>query len=205
MRAIGEFIDAVSGFTTAIGYYDGICAYLYGVLAKEQAGGSTLPYKDYESKFNKAAEELAAYNRPFAQTIGSLIRFHFNHFRDSTHLSPESRAGRVSARYSLWIKSLRSSEPHPAGADELEALVTDWETEQILRWAIRPLRDLTKKTTDIEDFLKRTISEYDRAKLHILLGEIYAQTGDVNQALEYAGSLQNVPVFQEWRRSGSRC
>ena len=195
---IEEFIAGASGFTTAVSYYDGICAYLYGVLAKEKKGGSTLPYDAYEGKFSKAAEELAAYDRPFARTIGSLIGFHFNHFQDATCLSPESRAGRVSARYSGWIKSPGSLDQHTTDTDRLEALVTDWETEQILRWASRPLNDLAGTAADIENLLGRALAEYDRAKLHILLGELSAQSGDVNKARRHAKALRNVSGFQEW-------
>ena len=197
-RIVEEFIDAASGFTTAVGYCGGICAYLYGVLTKEQSGGSTLSYDAYEGKFSKAAEELAAYDRPLAQTIGSLIEFHFNHFRDSAYLSPESRAGRVSARYSDWIRSSGSLDQQTTGTDKFEGLVTDWETEQILRWASRPLNDLAREAAAIENLLERAAAEYDRAKLHILLGELYAQSGDVNKALRHAKVLRNVSGFQGW-------
>lgn len=197
-HVIEEFISGASEFATAVSYYGGICAYLYGVLAKEKKEGSTLPYDAYEGKFSKAAEELAAYDRPLAQTIGSLIGFHFNHFQDSACLSPESRAGRVSARYSDWLKSPGSLDQHVTDTDELEGLVTDWETEQILRWASRPLNGLSGEAAAIENLLQRASAEYDRAKLHILLGELYAQSGDVNKALRHAKALRNVSGFQEW-------
>ncbi len=198
IRAIEDFIDAALRFTTAVGYCDGICAYLYGVLAKEQTGGSALSYDAYEGKLSKAAEELVAYNRPLAQTIGGLIEFHFNHFQDSACLSPESRVGQVSAHYSDWIESPGSSGQYTTGTDKLESLVTDRETEQILCWAIRPLHDLAGEATAIEDSLERASAEYDRAKLRILLGQLYTQFGDVNQALIHAKALRNVPAFQGW-------
>ena len=195
---VEALIDATKGFPTAGGYRAGICAYLDGVLAKEQAGGSTLPYAAYEKKFNKAAEELAAYNRPLAQTIRSLIAFHFNHFRDAADLCPESRAGRVSARYSDWTDSPGSSGQDVTGQDTLEGLVTDWQTEEILRWASRPLSDLAREATAIEDFLSRTSAEYDGTKLHILLGQLYAHIGDVDRATRHAKALRNVRPFREW-------
>lgn len=195
---VEAFIEATKGFPTAVGYCDGICAYLYGVLAKEQAGGSTLPYDAYKRKFNKAAKELAAYNHPLAQTIRSLIAFHFNYFRDAVDLCPESRVGRVSARYSDWTDSPGSSGQEVTGQDTLEGLVTDWQTEEILRWASRPLSDLARKATAIEDSLSRTSAEYDGRKLHILLGQLYAHIGDVERATRYAKALRNVEPFREW-------
>ena len=200
-RVIEALIAATKGFTTAAGYCDGICSYLYGVLTKEQTGGSTLPYNAYEGKFSKAAEELAAYKRPLAQTIRSLIAFHFNHFQDSARLSPKSRVGRVSIRYSDWIKSPGSSGQDMTGTNTLDALVTDRQTEQILRWASRPLPDLTKEAIDIENFLNRPLAKYDRTKLHVLLGSLYAYTGDVDQAMKHAKVLRNVQSFEEWAES----
>ena len=87
LRAVDEFITASSGFRSAIGYCDGICAYLYGILAKERAPDSSISYEGYRGKFSRAAEELAAYDRPLARVIGSLVEFHFNHFRESACLS----------------------------------------------------------------------------------------------------------------------
>lgn len=197
-HVVEEFIAGASGFATAVGYYDGICAYLYGVLAKEQTGGSHLSYDAYVHKFSEAAKELATYDRPLAQTIGSLIAFHFNRFRDSACLSPESRAGRVAARYSGWIESAGSSSQYETGTDKLESPVTDRETEKILRWASRPLSDLSGETVAIENLLQRASAEYDRVKLHILLGELYAQSRDADQALRHAKVLRNVSGFRGW-------
>lgn len=136
----------------------------------------------YEGKFSQAAEELAAYNRPLAQTVGSLIKFHFSHFRDSVHLSPESRVGRVSARYSDWIESPGRPVQDTAGPDRLEGRVTDEPTEKILTWASRPLPDLAREADTIENFLNHASVKYDRTKLHILPGQLYAHIGNVNRA-----------------------
>ena len=105
-RAIEEFISATSRFGSAIGYCDGICAYLYGVLAKERAPDSSLTYEAYIGKYSKAAEELAAYDRPLAQTIGSLIEFRFNHFEEAAQLAGEARVGHAAARYGKFLQDL---------------------------------------------------------------------------------------------------
>ena len=57
-QVVDDFIGTKSEFGTAISYCDGICGYLYGILAREQRPGSTLAYNDYERKFNNAAETL---------------------------------------------------------------------------------------------------------------------------------------------------
>jgi hypothetical protein len=201
-RAVDEFISAASDFRSAIGYCDGICAYLYGVLAKERAPDSSLSYEAYRGKFSAAAEELADYDRPLARTIGSLIEFHFNHFRESAVRLPHSRVGRVAGRYADWIES-RSQAPKMFAVEDtpvshLEALVTDWETEKIVLWGIRPLPDLSKDVDDIELFLKRDLAEFDRVKLHILLGELLAASGEKRRAREHAKALRNLAALEHW-------
>ena len=201
-RAVERFVTDAKGYRSAIGYCDGICAYLYGVLARERATDSSLTHDAYVGKFTKAAEELAAYDRPLARIIGCLIAFHFNHFQDAARLSPDSRVGRVAARYAAWIDSRRqSSVPVSARKEalkDIEILVTDWGSETILRWGRRPLLDLAKDVENIEVFLGRDLAEFDKIKVRILLGEIYAASGHAGHALKYAKGLRNVLGFDEW-------
>lgn len=207
-RAVDEFISASSRFVSAIGYCDGVCAYLYGVLAKERAHDSSLPYEAYSGKFSKAAEELAAYDRPLARAIGSLIEFHFNHFPESARLAPDSRVGRVAERYAAWIESRdQVQEPLPAAEDlisRIEVLVTDWETEQIIRWGMRPLSSLVKDADDIESFSTRSLAKFDKVKLHVLLGELYALAGNSQRGLKHAKSLRNVVALEKWSEALNR-
>jgi hypothetical protein len=202
IRAVEEFISATSEFRSAISYCDGICEYLYGVLAKERAPDSSLPYDAYIGKFNKAAEELADYDRPLARTIGSLVEFHFNHFRESARLSPVLRVGLVADRYAAWIESRRQTRAPQVSADEtvnhIESLLTDWETEQIIRWGSRPLPDLLRDADNIESFLNKDLAEFDRVKLRVLLGEIYAKSGEAKRAIEHAKALRHLASLEKW-------
>ena len=205
--AIDAFIDTTKkSFPSAIGYCDGICAYLYGVLAKEKAPNTSLPYNAYVGKFNKASEGLMVYDRPLARTIRSLIEFHFNHFEEAAHLSGETRAGKASERYATWLQGRAQEidlETTPNDKfSKLEALLTDWDTEQIIRWSIRPLQELFRCVVDMESFLDRgTTAEYDKVKLHVLLCEIYTALGDVKRARDHAKSLRNLPSLQKWAES----
>lgn len=206
IRAIQEFIESTSRFSSAIGYCDGICAYLYGVLAKERAIDTSLPYDAYVGKFSKASEELTVYDRPLARTISSLIEFHFNHFGESAHLSRETRAGKAAERYATWLQGRVQEIDLEAVQNDmfskLEALVTDWDTEQIVRWSIRPLHELSRYADDMESFLNRDITaEYDKVKLHVLLGEIYTASGYVKKALKHAKALRNLSALEKWAES----
>ena len=202
-RAVEEFISAAARFRSAIGYCDGICTYLYGVLSKERGGASSLPYEAYAGKFSKAAEELAVYDRPLAHTIGGLVAFHFNHFRDAAGLATDaSRVGSVSARYAAWLERTRtmltSLPVVVARADPIETLVTDWETEQILRQASRPLAALASTTGELEAFLNRDVAEFDRVKVRMLLAEVYSADGDIERSLKHARTLRNLPALERW-------
>lgn len=202
-RAVEQFIAGASRFTSAIGYCDGICAYLYGLMAKERVADCSLPYKTYVEKFAKAADELSPYDRPLAKTIGALIAFHFNHFKDAQRLSPSTRLGDVAARFANWTDSRAVLPPQTFSSASpealaLERLVTDSDTEQILDWGRRPLADLTSHVNDIEQYLNRDLAEFDRVKLHVLLGETFAKIGSVDSALKHAKAMRNLRQLESW-------
>lgn len=214
MKTIDDFIEPKSQFGTAIGYCDGICAYLYGILAKEGRSGSRLNYGGYVQKFNRAAETLKAYDRPLARTIGSLIEFHFNHFGESGNLAPRTRVGMAARRYCNWIHSDRTA-PHreaehlPADSaaftDDLDRQLTDETTERIIRWLLRPMRELFGQVKDIELLLKNGLAEYDKAKLHVLLGNLHALLGNGQSARSHANAIQNLLGFGTWATTLIEC
>lgn len=205
ISVIDEFICATKPFGTAIGYCDGICEYLYGVLAKERAPDATLPYESYVGKFNKAAEALSVYKRPLAQTMCALIAFHYNHFEEAAYLASKARVGCAAKKYATWMQGRMTGIEHKVVSNvvtsHIEALVTDWKTEQIIRWSNRPLDDLTKHVAEMESFLKREIDQKDGVKVHILLGEIYAKSGDFKNALKHAKILRSLPPLEKWTES----
>lgn len=200
-RAVEDFISATEEFETAVSYTNGICEYLYGVLAKEKAPETTLPYAEYESKFNMAAESLSVYDRPLARTIGGLIGFHFNHFEETIRLAGETRVGKVARKYSAWLRGETDEIVLNLTHGQAEALVTDWGTERILRWSCMPDDCQVKHLDEIRSVLKPEIGEYDMVKIHILLGEIYWKLGDTDLALGHARMLRNMPASRKWAES----
>ena len=204
-RAIDDFITATKRFGSAIGYSDGICAYLYGVLAKEKHTDSSLPYDQYVSRFNKAAYELADYPRPLARTIRGLIAFHFNHFAEARRLAHGTRLGRAAERYVVWLtgvaSAVRSAIKPRATALELDALLTDWTTEQILDWTVRASDDPPRDTKEMASTLNHCPADYDRTKLHVLLSETYLANMDCDPACRHAKELRNRPGFDRWAES----
>lgn len=205
-RAIEDFISGASNFTSAIGYCDGICSYLYGLLAKERAADCSLSHEAYVAKYSQAVDTLASYHRKLANTIIGLIEFHFNHFGLAKDRCPDSRLGDISSRYEVWTTSRNKDVwPDPDGEERkvtaLERLVTEWDTECILKWACLPAKVLFDQIHDIEVYLERDLAEFDRVKIHMLLGEIFAAVGRPSLALEHAQAVRNLPTVERWAES----
>ena len=212
-EVVNDFIGDKREFKTAIGYCDGISAYLYGMLAREQKASpsqTALSYKDYEKKLNNAADTLQDYDRPLARAIIGLVEFHFNHFTESANIASGFRVGTVSERYREWI-SLERQVP-PRGPDTnvasnqelikaaapIDQLLTDQATERIIGWSMLSAEQLSPNTGEIESFLHSTLPEYDSAKLRVLLGEIHAASNNANDAVTHAEFLLHTPPFQPW-------
>ena len=199
---IEDFIEDTKCYETAIGYCDGICSYLYGILAQEQSPAPSLPREAYIEKFNKAAEQLASYNRPLGNVICGLVDFHFNHFENAVKLAQTGRVVEAASHF-LHLLSCNNSEPGNTletviSSSGLERLLTDWDTEQILRWTVLPANDRQRITQEMEEELKRNLVEFDRLKIHILLAETFKSMGNQIKAVSHARLLRNLNPTEKW-------
>lgn len=201
-RALEDFISHCRRYTSATRYYDGICSYLYGVMAKEESPDSSLPPSSYTKKFNSAAHELSAYDRPIARQVCALIDFHFNHFSEARQRAPQSRVAQASGRFAVRTARTASCRfPQSRPSIHLEQLFTDWTTERVIRWAIRDAHSLVPEIDDMHSCLSRSKQEYDKVKLSFLLAEAHGAAGHVDQASRLARSLRNIPEFAPWAES----
>lgn len=201
MRAIGQFIEAADGFKTAVGYCDGICEYLYGVLAKERSPASSLPYEAYREKFSRALDKLGTFDRPLANRIGGLIEFHFNHFPEAELLSFGSRVGHAAAVFDAWLSGdVPSAWAQGPIVDDvrLDSLLTDWDTEQLVRWVVTEPSSLSGEVAQIEKMLSGDPAEFDQTKLHILLVQIGLSSKSQAMVLAHARELRNSPSVARW-------
>ncbi len=201
IASVEGFIEDCRPFTTADGYYDGICHYLYGVLAKERSPDSALPYEEYRKRFNRAANELLDYDRPIARIIRALVAFHFNHFADVVAAAPAGRLRFAAARFAALLDGADWDAVSPLNAarrNATEDLLTDHETLRILRWATSPLADLGAKAAEISALAKRDIPEFDRVKLRMLLAEASTAAGDKDTAKKAARALIGSPKTAAW-------
>ena len=201
-HALDDFISRCRPFSTATRYCDGVCSYLYGVLANERSGKSSLPRASYTKKFNYAAHQLTTYDRPIARLVCALIEFHYNHFPEVRQLAPQSRVGHASTRFATSnVRAAPLQFPVSDPAVYLEQLLTDRTTEQVIRWAICDAESLVSEIDEMESCLSCARQEYDKVKLSFLLSEAYAAAGHVDRASRLARSLRNIHEFAPWAES----
>lgn len=200
-RAIEHFITTAEKFTSAAGYLDGICEYLYAVLVKERSPSASLPYAAYREKFNRALEKLTPFRRPLANRIGGLIEFHFNHFQQAISLSPGSRAASAAQTFMNFLSGQRPIENGKRNLnvnDQLDSLLTDWDTERLLRWAAQHPSTLQPKKAQIENMLNSNSAKFDQAKARVLLAEMGVALRNRDLVLTNASKLRNSPGFVRW-------
>ena len=201
IRSIEDFILEARNFATALGYCEGVCEYLYGILAKERAQDTRLEYEKYREKFGRAADLLKDFQTPLAHAIRALIAFHFNQFRESALIGNDLRVGAAAGRFVRWLygkQSAAESRPTTRLNDTLDPLLTDLESEKIIAWVLAQKRVALRQLSDIEANLKQDIAEFDRAKLHMILAELYLRQGEGLKAKRHARELLNAPALGHW-------
>lgn len=200
INAIENFILDCKSHTTAISYCDGICHYFYGVMAKEQEGGSSLEHQEYQERYTRSADSLMLFERPLATTIRALIAFQFNHFADCQALAPNGVlrhaadffAGTLSGKLSSHLD--RKLPEHGGLLD----LLTDHETYRVLNWTRLGVWNLRSRLDELRAHTKRAVPDFDKLKVMVILAETLAISGYQDQTLQIARQLAGNAVAQRW-------
>lgn len=202
--AVSRFIQDCRSFDSAMPYCDGICQYLYGVMAKEQAPDSGLRPSQYTERYLRASEELSGFDRPLAQSVRALVAFHFNQFDEAETLAPDGVLRHAAGAFASLLQGLPwhleaafSSAPGSA----VEDLLTDQDTLQILADASHGLLELKGRTEELQGRLRRTPASYDRLKRVLLTSEALAARDDAAShaaARRLARELAAQPDTSAW-------
>ncbi len=82
MSQVATFLQDARCQGVAAEYADSLCAFVRGVLVKDQAIGTgiTLPPAEVDDLYSSALEGLKGFKRPLSTVICGLIRFDFNDF-----------------------------------------------------------------------------------------------------------------------------
>lgn len=180
--AVARFIQDCRGFASAMPYCDGVCHYLYGVMAKEHSPDSGLRQGQYTEKYLRASDELAGFERPLARSIRALIAFHFNQFDEAETLAPEGALRHAAGAFAALLQGLPwhfDAAFSPAPGSAVEDVLTDQDTLQVLADASHGLVELKRRADDLVAHLRRAApGGYDRMKHVLLAGEALAARED---------------------------
>ncbi|RDK09150.1 hypothetical protein [Cupriavidus lacunae] len=198
VTSISGFIQATAGARTAQRYVDGLAAYLYGLLAKDQRGGTILSQEQGRARFNEAHQALAEIDRPLATVVAGIVSFQLNAFSKNEGLVAVPRL-RVAMR---WFDSVRKTGLLGA-IEECDSTLAptahvplDSSTDEVLTWMGLSPSKISALTRQIEKRMQQDdwLPE-DRIKAKVLLASIYESEGAITKAAQVARGFRHDPVF----------
>ena len=192
IATINSFIADCSAYPSADSYFDGICHYLYGVLAKERSADTSLEYSQYQDRFNRASDALIDFDRNLAHRIRALVAFNFNHFLEATTMAGPGSVKFSAQRFARILSASKCSDDY--GCDDyasasLDDILADNETRRIIFWAQMPASRLRLEADEISSLVKREGTGFDAMKLKILLMQAYLAAERIPEARKVARGL----------------
>jgi hypothetical protein len=198
---IDLFIDMTEKLKTTTRYVDGLSHYLYGILAKDQRGGTFLKQSEYNAKFNQSIDVLKHFDRSLALAIIGVVNFNQNVFDsiDKLTLAPKACSAMlkffnyVTGEISLNKKLIINK------TDNIRKIPLDYSTEKIYEWSSMAIEELKKNRKELEQALKsQDWMPNDKFKVKMLLAELFLEIDDLPAAIRLAGSFSNDTVFGPW-------
>lgn len=193
---IDSFIRLTQAYTSGVSYVEGICHYLWGVLAKDQSGDTGLERHEYESRFNLAIAALHGHGRPLPEVINAIVHFNFNafgHMAGARYAPGLAMAAQRIAGVAIDTVGGKASGRVDAG------IPLDAATHRLLDYAAR-LDVLSADDLREMEAVRRESSwvPADKAKISVLLAEGHLKQGDEAAARALARRLHNDPIFGGW-------
>lgn len=193
---IAQFITVAKEEDGARYYLEGVSDFLYGVLAKDQRGGTSLGHDDYSAKYHAAREALRFLNRPLANLIKALVNFNDNAFSEAEALAPNGQVA-IACRV---LSGLRAGKHYPAPDTRIASghiLSVDTLTSEIMRFCSLPLAEQQEQLPQLVHLAgKRLTTDHDRVKIQALAMNTCWEAGDHEQAAGWAKTLRHSPLFE---------
>lgn len=196
---INVFVEMTSQYKTALLYVDGLCHYLYGVLAKDQRGGTHLPQAEYKTKFNLALDGLRHFDRPLAEVVVGVVNFSQNAFDDGKTLDASPRLQRAMRMYSSFANGKCPMATTNWSGSGMGNVPVDHATDQVIQWALDGNDEFLRHHRQMEAVIDT--AEWvpnDRFKVSMLLAERLSALGQVAAAKRFARSVTNDALFSDW-------
>lgn len=212
LESIDWFIRRGRAFPSASRYVDGLAKYLFGALNRDRSDESGLEPGEYRDRYSQAAHQLRGFDRTPARIVRGLVSFHYNQFDDVKPDVGSDRLYRAADRLRACLAGT-SPEPGPIGRQgvtELDTLLSDADTERMLRWVGLPLGEAHEQVLEEMDEFQKGCDPFDRLKLQLVLAEHDIQLGRLDSARARAHSLRHTPDAADWasavlqRTSGSQ-
>lgn len=203
---IGDFVARCERYPTVRRYVDGLAQYLYGSLAKEQTGGTHIPYENYRERFNLALESLRGFRTSLSSVVVGLVNFSENVFDGYDLLD---HAPRLQGAMQFFSQVL-SGHGVPTLENPTESLGSssarvpaDAMTENLMGWAHELMR---VRRLDDEALLRKMRQDPrtppdDLFKLSILLAEHCLFEGRSEEAQNFARPYTDHPLFRQWAKA----
>lgn len=196
--SVNQFIQLSLEARTARRYVDGLAAYLYGVLAKDQKGDTHLTQEQGRVRLNEALQNLSEIERSLAATVTSIINFQANAFAFNGPLAAAPRLRLAitwfeGARRGTDVSALHREEHTHSPASHVPL---DTATDELLNWVALPLAKLCDQAKFIERRARQDdwLPE-DRTKAKVVATVLAEFEGDVTRAEQIARGFRHDPVF----------
>ena len=202
--SINNFIQVTRDFSSAGNYVDGLTKYLYGVLGKDQRGGTSLSREEGRARMISAQQLLVRFDTQLSVVVTQTINFNLNAFNDGLSLQNSPRLAHVMQRF--WCL-LHPGEKLPVLPDETKGnrskqVPLDVCTNQLIEWSLLSSSSVVEKRKELE----KTFSDDnwipdDRFKVRILLVDALNNEGDVKRCSDHARQLRHHAQWGKWAES----
>ena len=199
VSGVRRFSEDVADIEQSRDYADALSNYVFGILAKDQTGGTTIPLKQFTDKLQDSLEVLKDFERPIPKSLTATIRLNLNDF--GTQFTSGNRLLDDGLRF---FHQLRLSLPFSVAGKAKEKRKSwpcpiDSTSETILRSCESLIKNHLLNQERLSLLLTRgATTEQDRAKIRVML----AVEGLVNRKQEHAKkwlkALSNDEVFGSW-------
>lgn len=200
VKAIQRFIGLATDHKTAANYLDALAHYLYGVLARDQRGGTSLTQSDGRQRFNMALQTLASFDTLLAKAVIEIVNFSQNAFNDGSLLNCLPRLQVAMRKFFRLRKSGTETKlvswTETASSTRIPLDVT---TDQLVEWAHWSADEVVAKQKELESVIRDDKwAPEDRFKVQVLLASAFADRGDVELASHYARRIRNDEFLGNW-------
>ncbi len=199
LSRIDAFIDSTEHLLTAKRYIDGLANYLYGLLAKDQRGGTHLEQHEYRSKYNMALDTLKTFETPLSLVICAIINFNQNVFIYSDSSSPVSKLNQVMNKFFCFVHDEKFEYSSLRTGSDFSSVPLDSYTDRLIKWGMMNLDDLYTHRKEIELAIESPDWVVDdRFKARIIVTEMFLSQDNFSAAKKMARKVVNDAIFGDW-------